>query len=255
MKTNTIKEIAEYLKKVQTLDDPFMKDLLNDERKGVQKLVRQWIKEQEQKKAKREKFDQMMKYEKKMKKQGFQHIAGIDEVGRGPLAGPVVSAAVILPDHFYLPGINDSKQLSETKREEFYEVIINAAIAIGTGIISAEEIDVVNIYEATKKAMLAAIGTLDTTPDYCLIDAMKLTMPIPYTSIIKGDATSVSIAAASIVAKVTRDRLMKQYGEEYPEYKFENNMGYGTKEHLLALEKYGPCPIHRKSFAPIKDFV
>lgn len=129
------------------------------------------------------------------------------------------------------------------------------AVAVGTGVISAQEIDEVNIYEATKKAMIAAINDLQTMPDYCLIDAMKLTIPFPQTSIIKGDASSVSIAAASIVAKVTRDRLMKRYAQEYPNYLFDKNMGYGTNEHLQAIQKYGPCPIHRKTFAPIKNYM
>lgn len=253
MKSNTIKDIKEALKTVETLDDPFIQQLELDERKGVQKLLQNWYKEQENIKVQHEKFNEMMKYENELAGQGFEYIVGIDEVGRGPLAGPVVAAAVILPKGFKLLGINDSKQLSEKKREEYYHYIVENAISVGIGLITAEEIDQLNIYEATKKAMLEAITNLSIRPDYCLIDAMKLNIPYPQQSIIKGDALSVSIAAASIVAKVTRDNLMKKYSITYPEYKFEQHMGYGTKEHLLAIKKYGPCPIHRKTFAPIKN--
>ncbi|QQZ07966.1 ribonuclease HII [Heyndrickxia vini] len=255
MKTKTIKDISEMLKTVVSKEDPLFKILEMDERKGVQNLLNQWNKQQEVKEMNRKKFDQMMKYETKIKQQGFKYIAGIDEVGRGPLAGPVIAAAVILPEHFYLEGLNDSKQLSEKKRDEFYTIIMKEAVAVGTGIITAQEIDKVNIYEATKKAMIAAISDLQTMPDYCLIDAMKLTIPIPQTAIIKGDASSVSIAAASVVAKVTRDRLMKRYADEYPNYLFDKNMGYGTNEHIQAIQKYGPCSIHRKTFAPIKNYI
>ncbi|MDH5161173.1 ribonuclease HII [Heyndrickxia oleronia] len=253
MKSNTIKDIKEALKTVVTLDDPFIQQLELDERKGVQKLLQNWYKEQENIKVQHEKFNEMMKYENELARQGFEYIVGIDEVGRGPLAGPVVAAAVILPKGFKLLGINDSKQLSEKKREEYYHYIVENAISVGIGLITAEEIDQLNIYEATKKAMLEAITNLSIRPDYCLIDAMKLNIPYPQHSIIKGDALSVSIAAASIVAKVTRDNLMKKYSTTYPEYKFERHMGYGTKEHLIAIKKYGPCPIHRKTFAPIKN--
>lgn len=255
METYTIKEIAKELEQVHSLNDPFLKKVKKDTRKGVQSLLEKKVKALKKAEMEREHFLEMMKYESELKLQGFKLIAGIDEVGRGPLAGPVVAAAVILQNGFYLPGINDSKQLSEQKREEYFGIIMDEAISVGIGVISADEIDQINIYEATKKAMNDAINNSSIFPDYCLIDAMKLTLPIPQTSIIKGDAKSVSIAAASIVAKVTRDRMMKEYSNQYPYYHFENNMGYGTKEHLLSLNTYGPCPIHRKSFAPIKDMV
>jgi ribonuclease HII len=169
------------------------------------------------------------------------------------LAGPVVCAAVILPEGFFLAGIDDSKKLSEKKREEFNAIIQKEALAVCVSMIEANEIDCLNIYEATKKAMKSAISGLSMKPDFLLIDAMKLETPYPSESIIKGDAKSVSIAAASIVAKVTRDRLMIKLSNEYPEYRFDQNMGYGTKEHILAIEKHGITPYHRKSFAPIKD--
>jgi len=255
METYTIKEIAIKLEQENNLNDSFLGEIKKDSRKGVQSLWKKKTDALKKAEQEREHFHEMMKYENEIKAEGFQLIAGIDEVGRGPLAGPVVAAAVILSDNFYLPGINDSKQLSEQKREEYYEIIMREAISVGIGILSAEEIDQINIYEATKKAMNTAINNSAAFPDYCLIDAMKLTLPIPQTSIIKGDAKSVSIAAASIVAKVTRDRMMKDYSKQFPHYHFEKNMGYGTKEHLLALNAYGPCLIHRKSFAPIKDMV
>jgi len=177
------------------------------------------------------------------------------KIRNGPLAGPVVTAAVILPADFYLPGIDDSKKLSEQKREEYFEIIQKQAIAIGIGMMDAAEIDRINIYEATKQAMLMAIEELATKPDYLLIDAMKLVTGIPSTSIIKGDSKSVSIAAASIIAKVTRDHLMKELDKEFPVYGFGKNMGYGTKEHVAALEKEGVTKYHRKSFSPVKELV
>jgi ribonuclease HII len=255
MKTFTIKEIEEELQNVDRTDDPFIKKIRKDTRKGVQRLIEKKFLSIKKADIEHDHFLKMMQYENEMKRQGFKFIAGIDEVGRGPLAGPVVAAMVILPEDLYIGGINDSKQLSGQKRETYYEIISKKAVAVGVGIISPEEIDEINIYEATKKAMHAAIQNSNIFPDYCLIDAMKLTIPIPQSSIVKGDAKSVSIAAASIVAKVTRDRMMKEYGTQYPYFHFEQNMGYGTKEHLNALNTYGPCPIHRKSFAPVKDLI
>ena len=251
----TIKEIQEKLSIITEPNDIFIKQLQNDERKGVQNLVKRWYREQEQLELKHKKFLQMSVYEQKYHKKGYQYIAGIDEVGRGPLAGPVIAAAVILPIGFYLPGIDDSKKLSEQKREEYFAEICEKSIAIGIGRIESDEIDRINIYEATKKAMLSAILQLKPQPDFLLIDAMPLQTPYPTESIIKGDGLSVSIAAASIVAKVTRDRLLKDYDLEYPEYGFAHNAGYGTKEHLDAIESYGITPIHRKSFSPVKEYL
>lgn len=233
--------------------DPFLIDIQKDSRKGVQQLAKKWLQKKELLEQAKLKLIAMSEYERLYKAQGFTSIAGIDEVGRGPLAGPVVAAAVILPDDFEVLGIDDSKKLTETKREELYELIRSSAVSIGVGIIEAKEIDVINIYEATKKAMYVALNELHINPDFLLVDAMKLTVPVPSEAIIKGDSKSISIAAASIIAKVTRDRMMKELAISYPEYRFEQNMGYGTKEHIEALQLYGATPHHRKSFAPVKE--
>lgn len=193
----------------------------------------------------------MLEYENELYEKGITLVAGVDEVGRGPLIGPVVAAAVILPKGFYHPGIKDSKKLSEKKREELYKVITENALSIGVGTVSEEVIDEINIYEATKTAMKEAINSLAIPPEHVLIDAMKLDLKMPSTSIIKGDALSESIAAASIIAKVTRDHLLMKMDEEYPMYDLKNNKGYGTKKHLEALEKYGACKYHRKSYSPV----
>lgn len=249
-----LKEIEEKLAIIDDVNDPFIHECRQDERKNVQKLIEKWQKQKEKEKLAKELFEQMAQLEKQLWSEGFQTIAGIDEVGRGPLAGPVVAAAVILPHSFYLPGLNDSKKLSAVKREELYEKIINEAISVGIGVVHADEIDQLNIYRATKKAMVHAVNHLSVFPDFLLIDAMDIDAPIPQQKLVKGDERSISIASASIVAKVYRDRLMKEYSKQYPMYHFEKNMGYGTKEHLQAIYTYGPSPIHRKSFAPIKDY-
>lgn len=227
----------------------------NDERVGVQKLLEQFEKTNERTSVERS-FFEMMQYENKLKSEGVQLIAGIDEVGRGPIAGPVVAAAVILPEDFYLPGLTDSKKLSEKKRESFFELITDQAIAVGLGIVSPTEIDLMNIHQASLEAMKRAVHDLLIQPEHLLIDAMKLPeVDYEQTSIIKGDAKSISIAAASVVAKVTRDRMMKDIACDYPGYGFEKHMGYGTKEHLEALKTLGSTPYHRKSFAPVNQFV
>ena len=191
------------------------------------------------------------KYEKELFKKGIKLIAGVDEVGRGPLIGPVVAAAVILPKDFHLDGLTDSKKLSEKKREEFAKIIKEQAIAVGIGSISEKRIDEINIYEATKEAMIMAINNLNPKPEHILIDAMKLDIDIPFTSIIKGDLLSISISAASVVAKVERDHMMYELDKKYPEYDLKNNKGYGTKKHLEAIKKYGINKYHRLSYKPV----
>ncbi|MBQ2872429.1 MAG: ribonuclease HII [Bacilli bacterium] len=193
------------------------------------------------------------KYESELNKSGITLIAGVDEVGRGPLIGPVVAAAVILPKNFTLEGLTDSKKLSEKKREKYYEIIKQEAIAIGVGIISEKRIDEINIYEATKEAMIEAINNLPIKPEHILIDAMPLDLEIPTTSIIKGDLLSISISAASVIAKVERDHMLYDIDSEFPMYDLKNNKGYGTKKHLEAIKKYGITKYHRLSYKPVFD--
>ena len=195
----------------------------------------------------------MKEFETELYNNGINFIAGIDEVGRGPLVGPVVTAPAILPKDFYDERINDSKKLTEKKRELLYDVIMENALSVGIGISSPEVIDEINILNATKKAMIEAINNLSIKPEHLLIDAVKLDIDIPQTSIIKGDAKSESIAAASIIAKVTRDRMMVELDKKYPMYDFKHNKGYGTKKHIEALYQYGPIEEHRKSFAPVSE--
>ena len=197
----------------------------------------------------------MREYEEELNSKGINLIAGVDEVGRGPLIGSVVAAAVILPSGFYMSEINDSKKLSEKKREELYPIIMEKAISVGIGGVDSETIDRVNILNATKMAMKMAINNLSVKPEHVLIDAVKLDIDIPYTAIIKGDAKSESIAAASIVAKVYRDNMMKELDKEYPMYDFKSNKGYGTKKHIEAIKKYGVLKEHRKTFKPVSDYV
>jgi ribonuclease HII len=191
-------------------------------------------------------------FEQEARRCGYRRIAGVDEAGRGPLAGPVVAAAVILPVRCRLIGVDDSKQLSVSERDRLYAAIMDRAVSVGVGSSTAEEIDRINILEATKLAMRRALAGLTPAPDYVLIDAVSLTgMAMPVRPIIKGDALSLSIAAASIVAKVTRDRVMVQFHEAYPQYNFLSHKGYGTEEHLARLAEYGPSPVHRRTFAPV----
>lgn len=197
----------------------------------------------------------MKEFETELYNNGINFIAGIDEVGRGPLVGPVVTAAVILPKDFYDERINDSKKLTEKKRELLYDVIMENAISVGIGISSEDVIDEINILNATKRAMLEAVNNLNVKPEHLLIDAVKLDTDIPQTSIIKGDAKSESIAAASIIAKVTRDRMMIELDKIHPEYDFKHNKGYGTKKHIEAIRKYGIIKEHRKTFAPCDEYV
>ena len=194
-------------------------------------------------------------YEKELISKGIKLIGGIDEVGRGPLVGPVVASCVILPLNYKLEGLTDSKKLSEKKREKFFDILSKDAISIGIGIIDEKKIDEVNIYEATKLAMTEAFNKMDVKPEHVLIDAMPLELPVPTTSIIKGDAKSLTIAAASVIAKVTRDRMMDELHEKYPYYNFKKNKGYPTKEHVEAINKYGIIKEHRKSYGPVKDYI
>ncbi len=249
----TIKEIKERLATIDRLDHPLFEELIADGRAGVQAAISKRKRELQKQVEEDLRLEKMLAYEKELYAQGIQLIAGVDEVGRGPLAGPVVAAAVILPENCKIPGLNDSKKIPKSKHQAIYQAVLDQALSVGIGVKDNQVIDQVNIYEATKLAMLEAIQELDQQPQHLLIDAMKLDLPISQTSIIKGDANSLSIAAASIVAKVTRDQMMAAYDQEYPGYDFGQNAGYGTSKHLEGLEKYGITPIHRRSFEPIKS--
>jgi ribonuclease HII len=255
MKDKSIAQIEELLESVQDPSDYILKQAKADSRKGVQALVQRWEKKRENDRLLKEKYLEMTCYERRAMESGYSFIAGIDEAGRGPLAGPVVAAAAILHPDFFLPGLDDSKKLSAKKRDEYEEIIKREALGYSIAIINPEEIDKINIYQASIKAMKMAISSLMPVPDYLLVDAVKLDTPFTSEAIIKGDAKSVSIAAASILAKTARDRLMKELSKEYPQYGFDSHMGYGTKEHLLAIEKFGITPIHRKTFAPVKNHI
>ncbi len=243
----SIKEIEQLVS--QSSSDELIKQLRADKRKGVQQLYRRVQKQRERRQAEFDRYEKMSTYERKLKSEGKTWIAGVDEVGRGCLAGPVVAACVILPNEPIL-GLYDSKRLSARRREALSEQISQKA-TVGIGIITPEKIDKYNIYRATKMAMSQAIQSCSETIDHVLIDAMKLSIPVQQTSITQGDQKSISIAAASIIAKVKRDEIMKQLAETYPQYGFERNVGYGTKEHLIALKKFGATQEHRYSFSPV----
>lgn len=250
--SETIKEIRTQLETISPGDERLLV-WQQDSRVGVQKAIQNWRKSQDRTAKKQTAFVHRFDIERQYWEQGYDNIAGIDEVGRGPLAGPVIAAAVILPHNFNVIDVIDSKQLSAKKRLDLYEKIMTQALAVGIGEVEAATIDDINIYEAARMAMTIAVSKLQLKAEVLLIDAMRLDLDIPQEFLIKGDARSNSIGAASIVAKVTRDRLMTDYGLKYPGYGFERNAGYGTKEHLQAIETKGITPIHRKTFAPIKD--
>ncbi len=254
MNDKNIKDIKEVYTHLTDEDlQKFVDTYGSDERSGVLKLVEQAKKRQERLTAEKNRIEKLKEYEYRYWDK-YPHICGIDEVGRGPLAGPVVAAAVILPKDCSILYINDSKKLSAAKREELYEIIMNEAVAVGIGMVSPARIDEINILQATYEAMRDAISQLSTAPDLLLNDAVTIPeVNLPQVPIIKGDAKSISIGAASIIAKVTRDRLMEEYDEILPGYGFAQNKGYGTGEHIDALKKMGPSPIHRNSF--IKNFI
>ncbi|HGS3568786.1 TPA: ribonuclease HII [Streptococcus pneumoniae] len=247
----TIKEIKEFLVTVKELESPIFLELEKDNRSGVQKEISKRKRAIQAELDENLRLESMLSYEKELYKQGLTLIAGIDEVGRGP----VVAAAVILSKNCKIKGLNDSKKIPKKKHLEIFQAVQDQALSIGIGIIDNQVIDQVNIYEATKLAMQEAISQLSPQPEHLLIDAMKLDLPISQTSIIKGDANSLSIAAASIVAKVTRDELLKEYDQQFPGYDFATNAGYGTAKHLEGLTKLGVTPIHRTSFEPVKSLV
>ncbi len=244
----SIQEIKEKFKNTSVQELPALCEIYGaDERKGIQKLVEQGQKRVLALEKEKERLKQMREFECKYEHLGY--ICGIDEVGRGPFAGPVVAGAVILPPDCEILYVNDSKQLSEKMREQLYDEIMEKAVSVAVGYASPQRIDEINILQATYEAMREAVSKLEVTPQILLNDAVTIPqITIPQVPIIKGDAKSISIAAASIVAKVTRDRLMREYDRIMPEYGFASNKGYGSKEHIEAIKKYGPTPIHRRSF-------
>lgn len=252
------KSIAVIRKLMETdrLTKEEISQLKTDERKGIQQLLKSYERKQVHKQKLAKQFKQMWQYEQKGYANGLNFIAGIDEAGRGPLAGPVVAAAVILPREFTLLGLTDSKQLSKLDRERFFHIIKSDAISYGIASVSNTEIDNINIYEATKVAMERAVLQLEPQPDHALIDAVTLeSLPMTSDVITKGDEKSITIAAASILAKVTRDDMMNDIAQQYPNYGFQSHKGYGTRKHLLMLKKYGPTPYHRTSFAPVRQLM
>ncbi|RKD75389.1 RNase HII [Sinobaca qinghaiensis] len=226
-----------------------------DERAGVQQVLNRYEKKQQQINKELQMYADMSRFEKEYHQQGIQLVAGVDEVGRGPLAGPVTAAAVILPETLTIPGLTDSKKLSEAKRNYYSEIIKEKALAYCIKHVGAADIDKYNIYQASKMAMTWAVEGLDIKAGALLVDAMELPISLPQKSLIKGDSRSVSIAAASVIAKVERDAAMKKMAEAYPGYSFEDHKGYGTKAHLEALKQHGLTRHHRRSFKPVSDLL
>lgn len=250
MENKSVKEIKELVDNLSTDNYlEYIEILRNDERKSVQNIAIKMAKKLDAIRKENERLETINIFENEGYENGYLYIGGIDEAGRGPLAGPVVAAVVVFKPNTKIEGINDSKKLSEAKRDELFDIIKEQALDYGIGIVNNSEIDEFNILQATYMAMKKAINCLEKAPDYLLIDAATIPgVDTPQKPIIKGDSKSISIAAASILAKVTRDSIMYQYDEMYPEYGFKSHKGYGTKEHYEAIERHGITPIHRKSF-------
>ena len=247
-----INEVKELLAGTPTCEQ--LAELKADERSGVQKLLAAYYKRLEKAAQEKERFTKMLSYEKKYYAQGIQYVAGVDEAGRGPLAGPLVIAAVILPQDVFISGLNDSKQLSAAKRDKLYDEVLAKAVAIEVNIVSVSNIDKYNIYTATQRGMAEVLEHLPVRPQVALIDAMPVEAKgMETVSIIHGDALSASIAAASIIAKVTRDRIMERMDVLYPTYGFANNKGYGSGAHMQAIAEFGATKWHRRSYEPVKS--
>lgn len=246
----SVNQIKQHLSSVDLDKIPeAIKIYLEDERISVKKLIEQYQKKYIKYQNELQRIKEISKYETELYQKGKNYIAGIDEVGRGPLAGPVMTCAVILPKDCNVLGINDSKKLSASQRENICIQLKKIAIDISISKVEADEIDKINILQSVYKSMKQSVNNLNTKPDIVLVDAVSIPdINVEQLSIVKGDAKSISIAAASIIAKVTRDKLMDEYSKKYPEYGFERNKGYGTKEHIDAIKEYGLCPIHRRTF-------
>ena len=248
----TISEIREIL--LGSPSEEFLADLENDQRVAVKKLLQAYHKRIEKAALERERFHKMLSYERQYYDEGANLIAGVDEAGRGPLAGPLVIAAVVMPQEFFISGLNDSKQISASKRDKLYDEILQKALSVSVNIVSISNIDELNIYRATQQGMAEVLLHLDKQPDVALIDAMPVEAgDIKTVSLVHGDALSASIAAASIIAKVTRDRIMEKLDALYPAYKFANNKGYGSKDHMQAIDQDGVTEWHRRSYEPVKS--
>ena len=251
----SIAELKNILSDSAMPDNSLLEAMAKDNRKGVLKLYEQWIVQGQKHESEKHRIARLYEQESKCRSKGFRLIAGVDEAGRGPLAGPVMAAAVVLPERAYLPGLNDSKKLSAAVRDSLFEVIKVTAISWAVGMASVEEIFELNIFHASLLAMCRSVVGLERKPDFVLVDGLKtLDLPLPQLSLVKGDNLSASIAAASVLAKVTRDRIMLDYHNEFPQYGFNRHKGYPTVEHLQALASYGPCRIHRTDFKPVKEF-
>lgn len=256
MSKMTIADIKQRLAAITDPSDSLLQELKDDPRKGVQQAIRQWEHRFQDRQAAMAAFRERFKYENYYWRHGCRYVAGMDEVGRGPLAGPVVTCAVILDDSFDLVGVTDSKQLTRQEREKLYLQIVNEAVEVSIAVNDRETIDRLNIYAATQDAMMRSVRSLHHQPDHLIVDAVPLPkLAVPQTTLIKGDQKSISVAAASIVAKEYRDHLMRDYDRLYPGYGFADNMGYGTKQHLAGLKKLGACPIHRRSFKPVPEYL
>ena len=248
----TINEIKELLSHEPTAE--LIAELAQDKRVAVQKLLQSYHKRIEKAALEKERFYKMLSYERQYYDEGAKLIAGVDEAGRGPLAGPLVIAAVVMPQEFFISGLNDSKQISASKRDKLYDEILQKALSVSVNIVSISNIDELNIYRATQQGMAEVLLHLDKQPDVALIDAMPVEAgDIKTVSLVHGDALSASIAAASIIAKVTRDRIMEKLDTLYPAYKFANNKGYGSKDHMQAIDQDGVTEWHRRSYEPVKS--
>lgn len=249
MKITEIKELLN-----NNPSDELLAELAQDSRSGVQKLVAAYYKKQQAEAAERERFSKMLAYEKECYNSGAQYVAGVDEAGRGPLAGPMVIGAVILPPNAYIKGLNDSKKLTAAKREQLFDEILKTALAVSVNIVSVYNIDRLNIYRATQEGMAKVLANLKIRPQAALIDAMPVRAEgIKTYAIVHGDALSASIAAASVIAKVTRDRLMEKLAADYPQYGWAHNKGYGSGEHMQAILEHGATRWHRRSYEPVKS--
>ncbi|MDU4959931.1 MAG: ribonuclease HII [Sporomusaceae bacterium] len=248
-----ITEISALLRQ-RELPQQLIDSLSGDRRSTVRRLLDAWLRQRQRRQQEDQRLQALYRYEASYYQQKLNLVAGVDEAGRGPLAGPVVVAAVILPENAYLPGLNDSKQLSAAQREVLYDRVRQTALAVCWQAVDVDIIDTINIYQATVKGMYQAVAGLEPGPQAVLIDAVKLQgLTVPWQAIVGGDALSASIAAASVIAKVERDRIMTELGSRYPGYGFEKHKGYATKEHLAALQDLGPSPAHRRSFEPVKS--